>query len=152
MVVVGYNMKTIQTKSGEVLLIKIPEDTTWWELIENDFVSFITKELNLGYYFLSYGKHLTMFGKESPNMTYYNSDNFFLPKGHLKIVGKFSELEDKTFEEFVEKEECGSNNFYFWDYNNNFAEFVKAKDSFDTLCKSQGIEDNLDNYLIIKKI
>lgn len=76
---------------------------------------------------------------------------FDLPKGY-KMLGTFSELEDKDFEEFVEKEECGPNNFYFWDYNNNFAEFVKAKDSFDTLCKSQGIEGELDNYLIIKKV
>jgi len=32
-------------------------------------------------------------------------------------------------------------------------ELIKlTKESFQSLCKSQGIEDDLDNYLIIKKM
>jgi hypothetical protein len=152
-------MKTIQTKSDEILLVKVPEDTTWWEIIKNNMGEFITKTLNLNQMFLKYGKHSNIMGKSVPNIIYCAPKNFYLPKGNWVIVGKFSELEDNDLEEFVEKHP----NIYYKDYmvdiiskaingwTSNWA-MLTAKESFDTLCKSQGIEDDLDNYLIIKKL
>ena len=158
MVVVGYNMKTIQTKSGEVLLVKVPEDArNFW--LNFDEVCF---------------KKDKGFGSIKRSDCFHENYQDTLSYTH-KIVGKFSELKDKSFEEFVFQ--WGQNmprdivdfsilgysdivkidknhNLCYKDYldnfNNNYT--LTSKESFQTLCRSQGIEDNLDNYLIIKKI
>ena len=90
----------------------------------------------------------------------------------LKILGKFSELRDEDFKEFVlqwgqdmSKDIINSvvlgfsdiikvdeNGLYYKDYldniNNNYT--LTVKESFQSLVKSQGLDGNLDNYLIIK--
>ena len=148
-------MKTIQTKSGEILLVKVPEDTTWWKITKNSMGEFITKTLGLNQMFLQYGKHSSIMGKSVPNTVYYAPKDFYLPKGNWEIVGKFSELKDEIFEEFVDfaLHEGRSCNVY-----RNYLKLARnyilssSKDSFKCLCESQGIDDDLSNYLIIKKL
>ncbi len=152
-------MKTIQTKLGELLLVKVHKDVYNFELDYHNyfpqvFVNFKTKIGVL----------------DLPLTDGNNLDN-----SKFKIIGKFSQLEDKDFEEFVFQ--WGQNmsrdivNFcilgysdivkidknnnlcyknYLDNFNNNYT--LTPKESFISLCKSQGIEDNLDNYLIIKKL
>ena len=107
-------MKTIQTKSGEILLVE-------------EFNSVIIN-----------------------GVTYTQQ---FCPEYDLsekyEFIGKFSELTDEVFEEFVE---LVSTVFYKDYIAINFSALNSAKLSFQSLCKSQGIEDDLDNYLIIKKL
>jgi hypothetical protein len=148
-------MKTIQTKSGEILLVKVPEDATWWEIFENDIGEFLTKTLGLNQMFLQYGKHSTIMGKSVPNIMYCAPKDFYLPKGNWVIIGKFSELEGKDLEEFVEfKKVKGQYEmcYYYKDYPTNTITHGTTKNSFTSLCKSQGIEDDLNQYLIIKKL
>jgi hypothetical protein len=155
-------MTAIQTKSGEVLLVKVPEDVNWWDIIENTLGDFIIKTRGLPHQFLEYGTTSKVLGKEVNNVFYYDPDSFFLPKGSWKIIGKFSELEDKDFEEFVDYEDF-FDDFEEWRYFKSYSpedklDFINSccletpKESFISLCHSQGIEDDLDNYLIIKKI
>ena len=97
----------VKTKSGELLLVRIPEDTTWW-VITND-----------------------------------------LPEGYWEILGRFSELKNEVFKEFVETR----SKLFYRDYTEPPESkwlMPTAKQSFQSLCKSQGIDDDLDNYLIIK--
>jgi hypothetical protein len=153
-------MTTIQTKSGEVLLVKVPEDVNWWNIIENTLGDFIIKTRGLPHQFLEYGTTSKVLGKEVNNVFYYDPDSFFLPKGSWKIIGKFSELKDKDFEEFVELKSKYLDRSVYKDYTdyskgqhtNNAYCIRTAKESFISLCHSQGIEGDLDNYLIIKKI
>lgn len=145
MVVAGYNMKTIQTKSGEVLLVKVPEDArNFW--LNFDEVCF---------------KKDKGFGSIKRSDCFHENYQDTLSYTH-KIIGKFSELEDKSFEEFVEYEDF-FDDFEGWRHFKSYLpedrlDFINSccletpKESFQTLCRSQGIEDNLDNYLIIKKI
>lgn len=149
-------MKAIQTKSGKILLVKIPEDTSWWRIDINNLGDYLTKELNLNQQFLSYGKSSIILSEKVNNIVFANPDNFFLPEGNWEIFGKFSELEDNDLEEFVEGKRFNEDYaaLVYKDYllkeNNVRNYFISAKSSFESLCKSQGIEDNLDNYLIIK--
>jgi hypothetical protein len=140
-------MKTIQTKSGEILLVKVPEDVTWWEIFENVMGEFLTKTFD-NQMFLQFGRHTTIMGQSVPNVL---CGVFNLPKGVWSMIGKFSELEDGVFEEFVESVRL--NVKYYKDYStfSHFG-FRLAKESFISLCKSQGIEDDLNQYLIIKKL
>jgi hypothetical protein len=146
-------MRTIQTKSGELLLVKVPKDTTWWQIVQNELGEFITETLNLNSSFLQYGKHSVILGENVPNQYYVNPNNFYLPNGKWEILGKFSELEDKHFEEFLDFVN-GVNDIGWRDYQiiTMVNCFNSVKESFQSLCKSQGIEDDLNNYLIIKKI
>jgi len=134
-------MKTIQTESGEVLLIQIPEkylrikniDYPDWYLYD----AIIDTEI-----VILYGKSGTLEERITIKEPFKN----------LKLLGKFSELKNKVFEEFVDKP---FRNEFYLDYNadiNYMYELKTAKESFQSLCKSQGIEDDLNNYLIIKKL
>ncbi len=150
-------MKTIQTKADELLLIKVPELAFYFDWkIKSDFESIII------YYETEDGK----MGQIETDLLDWNK---------FEIIGKFSQLKDKDFEEFVFQ--WGQNmsrdivNFcilgysdivkidknnnlcyknYLDNFNNNYT--LTPKESFISLCKSQGIEDDLDNYLIIKKL
>jgi hypothetical protein len=124
-------MKTIQTKAGEVLLIRVPEDATDFKISGTNYLCFLIED---------------NWEAEVPRL----QDKF-------EILDKFSQLEDKDLEEFVHFEDLGYPNGWE-DYYSKFctagSEYClnTAKESFQSLCKSQGIEDDLDNYLIIKKI
>lgn len=124
-------MITLQTKSGEVLLVEVPGDSYNFEIIDNDGLIFdsVSEE-----------------AKTSQPWGFRD-----LSKGRYELIGKFSELEYEVFEEFVES--IRLNVKYYKDYStfSHFG-FRSAKDSFQSLCKYQGIEDDLSNYLIIKKL
>jgi len=128
-------MKTIQTKSGEILLVKVPGDIFDFELSWFDSIRGKNKK----------GEYVRIHAFEEDNLS-------------LEIVGKFSELKDKDFEDFVEK---GKSNICYRKFGHygykhyteeKYSTALSAKASFKTLCKSQGIEDDLSNYLIIKKV
>jgi hypothetical protein len=158
-------MKQIKTKSGEILIVEVPEDTTWWSIIENKLGDFTTKELDLPQQFLQYGKSSIIFGKQVNNQVYYNPNSFYLPKGKWKIVGKLSELTDKDCEEFVEWDDCSDDfdpnilKICYKNYigNGEFEDSLEnwnistAKESFISLLQSEGINtSNEDKLLIIK--
>jgi hypothetical protein len=142
-------IKTIQTKSGKLLLIKVPKLSFYFDWKTNsDFDEFITIYC------------------ETEDGWVHNFKTEFTSPNQFEIIGKFSELEDKDFEEFVEFDDVSGDfiphkfKIAFKNYNlqyefeddERYYCFVKAKESFQSLCKSQGIEDDLDNYLIIKNI
>jgi len=143
----------VQTKVGELLLVKVPEDATWWKLQDNNLPPMLTEALDLNDQFLFYGKHRKILGKRVPSTIYYNPDSFCLLKGKWKIVGKFSQLKDRDLKKFVDvfwligamTEQEG-----FKNYTDYSIGVKSAKESFQSLCKSQGIEDDLNNYLIVK--
>jgi hypothetical protein len=155
-------MKTIQTKSGDILLVEIPEDAYDFEFLTSKrHLRYKTKQFN----------HITGAQNSIDVPLYVNSVSNLA----FEILGKFSELGDKVFEEFVStlpNEICTQEfNEYpiYEDFSNIFEDYLEtnkwvydssgvcyygyktAKESFKSLCKSQGIEDDLDNYLIIKK-
>ena len=151
-------MKEIQTKSGKILCVEVPEDITWWELIENNTEDFITNALSLGKWFLQYGKSSTIFGKKVNDIVYYNPENFYCCQHYKEasIVGKLSELTDKDCEEFVEKHP----NIAYRDYTaSTLSKAINewtvnwnknsAKESFISLLESEGV-DTSKEYLIIK--
>ena len=143
-------MKEIQTKSGKILCVEIPEDVTWWESIENILGSFLTKVLDLPQYFLQYGK----VNEKGYSQVYYNSDNFYLPKGKWNIIGKLSELTDKDCEEFVELLPSNMYKNYKWPEDKVRLTGIQpinatAKESFISLLESEGI-DTSKEYLVIK--
>ncbi len=111
-------MKTIQTKSGELLLVKI--DSQLYFIFDNIEARIMS----------------------------------FLGKFDYQRVGRFLELEDKDFEEFVDYYQLpiGVYRNYIGGLDDAWNCGNSAKESFQSLCKSQGIEDDLNNYLIIKKI
>lgn len=130
-------MKTIQTKSGKVLLIKIPENATDFKISNTNYLCFLIENN----------------WEASPPRLQDDS----------KILGKFLELKDKDFEKFIEfklktiyPEKFkpftigGYRNYEV--YGNPYYNIKSAKKSFQTLCKSQGMEDDLNNYLVIEKL
>jgi hypothetical protein len=131
-------MKTIQTKSGEVLLVKVPEDAYDFRLLK----SYITY-------------------KYCENETVITVKNYSINSKKFIFIGKFSELEDEDFEKFVEYDEINGQHDDFIN-GVGWMDYVKEryiyyspftpKESFQSLCKSQGIEDDLNNYLIINKL
>jgi hypothetical protein len=134
-------MKTIQTKSGELILIKVPDNA---------------------YNFRLYGDKEGIDDILMWDIEYdYNLHGVWLEKSRCEIVGKFSELEDKIFDEFVDYSTdtpfSRVNGGLYCDYEaakngTKYYMCITAKESFQSLCKSQGIEDDLSNYLIIKKV
>jgi hypothetical protein len=125
-------MKTIQTKAGELLLIKVSEGTydfhfTVWDSIRC--------KLKTGEYF-----RVACFPEE------------LYPEG-IEVIGKFSELKDKDLKEFVDSSIHLSGDVMYRDYSfEEWEDCTTVQDSFISLCKSQGVEGNLNNYLIIKRL
>ena len=147
-------MEEIQTKSGKILCVEIPEDTVWWEIMENNLGRFITETLNLNQQFLKYGKSSVIFDKEVKNIVYYNPDSFHLPKGRWEIVEKLSELTDKDCEEFCFKHPATLNYFNYRYHRHSEGIFsihyeLTAKESFISLLQSEGIDTNKE-HLILK--
>ena len=143
-------MKEIQTKSGDILCLEVPDDVTWWESIENILGSFLTKVLDLPQYFLQYGK----VNEKGYSQVYYNSDNFYLPKGKWNIIGKLSELIDEDCEEFVELLPSNMYKNYKWPEDKVRLTGIQpinatAKGSFISLLESEGIDTSRE-YLVIK--
>jgi hypothetical protein len=151
-------MKEIQTKSGKILIVEVPKDTTWWELIENNLGDFISKELSLGKKFLQFGKG---------NSTYYSPDKFYCVQNYKNpiILGKLSELTDKDCEElsvaYISNFNIPNVYFNFKDYDLNdlnellecnsvnvIFPFESAKESFISLLQSEGVDISKE-YLII---
>ena len=127
-------MKTIQTKSGEILLVKVPEEAYLIDPIDNPKFKYSIRFINcLEIHFIKYNE--------------------------LNPLGKFSELEDKDFEEFVHgiiQNDPPDQEIKFRGFWTDYLDYSKylssSKHSFETLCKSQGIEDDLNDYLLIKKL
>jgi hypothetical protein len=135
-------MKTIQTKSGELILLKVPEDADRFSLSNLKW-----EDCTVIFYWTA------LIQKHHNGTNCFSRELISIPRGGYNIVGKFSELKDKALEEFVK---MGSYTTTFWNYitndNHKSNQFSSAKESFQSLCKSQGIEDDLSNYLIIKKL
>jgi hypothetical protein len=156
-------MKTVKTEAGKLLLVKIPEDAY---------------DFNISYIQSRNGHDVLLkYFYANDSMSFLKVINYDVTSKY-KIIGKFSELGDKDFEEFVINtvrcnncywEDCEENLQIFTDLSSDIVgkeiQYFKgcpncktdnyltdiAKESFQSLCKSQGIEDKLDNYLIIKK-
>ena len=148
-------MQIIKTKLNTILLIKLPDDVTWWEIIKNTTGDFITNTLGLNQMFLSSGKHSNIMGKLVSNVICYLPKDFYLPKGNWEIIGKFSELKNEDFEKIIKSTNTNLYKMYFWSEDKIKSMGIQpltpfAKESFQSLCKSQGVEDDLNNYLIIK--
>ena len=153
-------MKEITTKSGKLLLVKVPELTFYFDW------AYCQKNYDF---------------KNNPRIKIYwetKDDRVggiitnFITANQFEILGKFSELKDEDFKEFVlqwgqdmSKDIINSvvlgfsdiikvdeNGLYYKDYldniNNNYT--LTVKESFQSLVKSQGLDDDLNNYLIIK--
>jgi hypothetical protein len=151
-------MKTIQTKAGELLLIKVPELAFYFDWkIKSGFDESI----------------IIYYETEDGRAGHINTD--LLAWDKFEIINKFSQLEDKDLEDLVEQYNPNDQSMftrqvifgeglsvlvfpngrfgfrnYMYLYANNYS--LNVKESFQSLCKSQGIEDDLDNYLIIKKV
>ena len=148
-------MKEITTKSGKLLLVKVPDTAFYFDWkINSDFNNKVTIYC------------------ETRDDRVINLYSEFTNPNQFEILGKFSELKDDDFEEFVlqwgqdmNKDiinpvvlgfsdiiKVDENGLYYKDYldniNNNYT--LTVKESFQSLVKSQGLDDNLDNYLIIK--
>lgn len=155
-------------KNKDYLLVEVPSNITFWEILDNTLGNYITKALNLNQQFLSYGKF-----KESDKLVTVqfstNSDNFYLPKGKWNIINKLSEVlqNEKLCSDIVEQ-----HNSFFWKvprfYNylkypkvninellksipyDNLFEFFKATDSFKSFLQSINV-DMSKEYLLISK-
>ena len=122
-------MKTIQTKSGEVLLVKVPENAYEFRLLKS---------------YIAY--------KYCETEEVVHVKNYSINSKEFICIGKFSELKDEGFEEFVEWSEFDEGVKQYFNDIQDCWNCKSAKESFQSLCKSQGIEDDLSNYLIIKKL
>lgn len=144
-------MINIKTTNSELILIKLPKDATWWQIckIPDTSNGLIAKALNISGNILRYGKHSKILGTLEPNVLIYDPDNSYLPEGNWEIVGKFNELKDEDFEEFMKTK----NQWIYFDYtkNSELNMLGTAKESFISLCRFEKIEDDLSDYLIIKK-
>lgn len=123
-------MKTVQTKAGELFMLEMPAD------------GMITHSVSI-----AGGKSVDFTLKFNPYCDLHSS---------LKVIGRYSELEDKDLEEFVEND-GDSYGVWYRNYCNKIDNTLPysletIKESFRSLCKFHGIEDDLDNYLIIKRI
>jgi len=127
----------------DLILIKLPKDATWWEIkkLIDTSDGFIARILNLSENTIRFGIR---------NGLFYSPDNFYLPDGNWEIVGKFNELKEEDFEEFVKNK----NQWVYFDYTqtSELNMLGTAKESFISLCRFNKIEDDLNDYLIIKKI
>ncbi len=121
-------MRTIQTKSGELLLVKVPEEAYLIAPIDNPKFKYSIRFVNC-------------------------PEIHFIKYNELNSLGKFSQLKNEDLEEFVDSSTHLSGDVMYRDYTfEEWEDCATVQDSFISLCKSQGIEDDLDNYLIIKKI
>ena len=146
-------MKEITTKSGKLLLVKVPDAAFYFDWkINSDFNNKVTIYC------------------ETRDDRVINLYSEFTNPNQFEILGKFSELKDEDFEEFCELNNAlkeaqkifprkdlsihvDANNWKYTNYlfpHDYYFGLQYAKDSFETLVKSQGLDDNLDNYLIIK--
>lgn len=140
-------MKTIQTKSGEILLVKVPELAFYfdWNYCKKNYDDFNNPRIQIYW--------------ETEDDRVGGIITNFKFAGEFEIVGKFSELKDEVFEEFVETHSSVDIGLVtprfvkFYKYYETVLEYCyTSKVSFISLCKSQGIEDDLSNYLIVKKL
>jgi hypothetical protein len=133
-------MKTIQTKSSKLFLVKVPKDAYNFKIVFDDSVKYYSEDNSLS----DGNDGLANYKRLICSVDYEN----------FKIMGKFSELEDKDFEEFVKKMPFSFSDRWldYSPYLYSPNHFKTATESFQSLCKSQGIEDDLSNYLIIKKV
>ena len=126
-------MKEIQTKSGEILIVEVPEDAYDIRFIPTgDLIYKIT---------------------DKPYQSLFN-----VMKGRTSIrcelIGKLSELTDKDCEEFVELTPTGLFKLYNWSKEKVDELGIQpvtysAKDSFISLLQSENIDVSKE-YLIIK--
>ena len=153
-------MKEIQTKSGKILCVEVPEDVNWVEISANNLGGFINTTLDLKdvNYFLQYGKG--KYGFPPNRSVYYNLETFYCLnclKGikQPKLLGLLKDLTDSDVDRFVEYkkvkgqyEDC----YYFKSYNNvnNFT-YGNPKQSFISLLQSEGIDTDR-NLIIIEKL
>jgi hypothetical protein len=129
-------MKQIKTKSGNILVIEVPEDIKDYEKLEwyKRYVDFVMHPIK------DYG----IFKDNNP----YNS----------LILGKLSEITEDDCKEFVEKandELLDINDNHWEDYTKTYWEddLPTAKQSFISLLQSEGINtSNEEELLIIKTI
>lgn len=145
----------IKTKKGIFLFVEVPDDVTWWEILDNNLFKWLL-DIDCNQ-FLQYGKK-----KENIHSIYYNVDNFYLPSGKWISIGLLkniteeqaeSVIEFKTETIYVEDFESHITSGYR-NYNISYTgifNFRKAKESLQSLI----IVNKLDldkNYLILKKI
>ena len=112
---IGMIMIKINTKVGDILVVEIPKDVTWWNIVENKLGNFITQTLSLPQQFLQYGKSSNILGKEvtSSNIKEFITDyyNFVKPiviEYVKKIVNEYiikpvTEKIKKALKKFVKK-------------------------------------------------
>lgn len=145
---------TIRNKN--YLLIEVPSDVTWWEIVDNSLGSFITKTLSLNSQFLIYGKSSKILGKIVNNKQYVNPNNFYLPEGKWDIINKLSEIlqNEELCSEIVES--YGNPEKRYIDYMNYVSklkscDFSTAAGSFKSFIQSINV-DMSKEYLLIQKI
>ena len=151
-------MKEITTKSGKLLLVKVPKLAFYfdWEYSKKNFEPDYNSKIKIYWE--------TLDERRGMIITNFTNSNQF------EILGKFSELRDDDFEEFCELNNAlkeaqkifprkdlsihvDANNWKYTNYlfpHDYYFGLQYAKDSFETLVKSQGLDDSLDDYLIIK--
>ena len=149
-------MINIKTNNSELILIKLPKDAIWWKIdkLPDTTNNFIAKTLNIKSQIFKYGLK---------DGVYFDPSNLYLPEGSWEIVGKFNELKDEDFESLVSFKNYNTLNkdespLIMWedyecifDNEGNLFSFDTAKQSFKSLCRFYNLEDDLNNYLIIKK-
>jgi hypothetical protein len=137
-------MREITLNNKNYLLVRVPNDVTWFEISENNLGNFINKELGIvSQQFLEYGRD---------KIKYYDADNFYLPKGKWKIVGKISDiLKDEDIckglvEDFIFNKIEGFTNYLY-----EFIPELKATDSFLSWLESIEL-DLTKQFLLIQKL
>ena len=142
-------MKTIDTISGKVLVVEVPEkDISIPEIPlnkiqfglhngENPFVNFYTNwgtEKHLGI------RHIY---------------NVILPKGNYKILGKLSEISEEDCERFVLGGFCSTNGCNIYkDYikETSWSGFEIAKESLISLLQSNGIDTSKESEILLIEV
>lgn len=149
-------MINLKTTNSDLILIKLPKDATWWKIekLVDTPDGFIAKTLSLSENTFRFGTSDGLF---------YSPDNFYLPDGNWEIIGKFNELKDENFEplvDFKKYEQLDKNGSplimwkdyeYIFDNECELFDYDTAKQSFKSLCRYYNLEDDLSDYLIIKK-
>ena len=141
-------MIEIDTKAGKILLVEIPD-----EVFVNANIDYPDWHL----YDTIFDTELVVMRPPKGTSDYTVSIKY--PFNKLSLLGKFNELSDKDLEPFIEFEDF-ENDFEGWRHYKSYlpedkCELINSccletiRESFISLCESQGVEIN-DNYLIIK--
>ena len=85
----------IKTKKGTFLFVEVPDDVTWWKILDNNLFKWLL-DIDCNQ-FLQYGKK-----EENIHSIYYNVDNFYLPSGKWISIGLLRDITEEQAKESLQ--------------------------------------------------